>query len=85
MQLRWVSLCSRRPSRSRCQPREHDALYWRESRDPQRGVITVLLTNRCYPDDSPASKAAVHLARQRFNNAVMRVVDAHGVRETGAR
>lgn len=42
--------------------------------DPARGLITVLLTNRCFPDDSPASKSAVHRARQRFNNAVMGVV-----------
>ena len=44
--------------------------------DPVRGVLTVLLTNRCFPDDSAASKAAVHGARQRFNNAVAAAVDA---------
>ena len=48
-------------------------------------VLTVLLTNRCYPDDSAASKSAVHSARQRFNNAVAAAVDAAAANfKTGA-
>jgi hypothetical protein len=44
--------------------------------DPERGLITVLLTNRCFPDDSGASKSAIHAARQGFNNAVKDAVDS---------
>jgi CubicO group peptidase (beta-lactamase class C family) len=43
--------------------------------DPTRNLITILLTNRCYPDDNAASHTAIHLARQQFNNAVMKAVD----------
>jgi hypothetical protein len=44
--------------------------------DPERQLITVLLTNRVYPNASEASMAAIHWARQRFNNAVRAVVDS---------
>ena len=43
--------------------------------DPVRKISTILLTNRCYPDDSSTSKEKIHRARQMFNNAVRDVVD----------
>jgi len=39
--------------------------------DPVMQLITVLLTNRCYPDDSEASKSKIHTVRQNFNNAAI--------------
>ena len=44
--------------------------------DPTRGLITVLLTNRVYPNASAESMAKIHTARQRFNNAVLAVVQS---------
>jgi hypothetical protein len=43
--------------------------------DPDRKLITVLLTNRVYPRADAESMAKIHWARQRFNNAVKAVVD----------
>ncbi|EGD82667.1 hypothetical protein PTSG_03327 [Salpingoeca rosetta] len=44
--------------------------------DPERGIITVLLTNRVYPKADDESEAKIHAYRQKFNNAVRAVVDA---------
>ena len=43
--------------------------------DPERELVTVLLTNRVYPRASNESIAAIHTARARFNRAVREVVD----------
>ena len=43
--------------------------------DIDRQLITVLLTNRVYPKADDASEHRIHLARQRFNNAVRALVD----------
>eukprot|EP00049_Salpingoeca_infusionum_P023339 m.11518 g.11518 ORF g.11518 m.11518 type:complete len:448 (-) comp5738_c0_seq1:1698-3041(-) len=42
--------------------------------DPQRGITTILLTNRVYPKASDESEVKIHLARQRFNNAIAKLV-----------
>ncbi len=52
--------------------------------DPDRQIITILLTNRVYPLDSPFTYGEIRFARQRFNNMVQAVVDG-AVAETGAR
>lgn len=44
--------------------------------DPERRLITVLLTNRVYPKAGAETMAKIHYARQRFNNAVKAVVDS---------
>eukprot|EP01050_Picozoa_sp_SAG11_P007267 SAG11_NODE_599_length_8269_cov_3.455080_2_plen_88_part_00 len=44
--------------------------------DPDRQLITVLLTNRVYPHADLRSIHAIHYARQRFNNLVRKAVDA---------
>ena len=44
--------------------------------DPDRKLITVLLTNRVYPKADDLSMQKIHWARQRFNNAVKSVVEA---------
>jgi hypothetical protein len=44
--------------------------------DPDRQLITVLLTNRVYPNADTASMIAIHHVRQRFNDAVKAVVDS---------
>ena len=43
--------------------------------DPGRELITVLLTNRVYPDADEMSLHKIHAARQAFNNAVKDAVD----------
>lgn len=43
--------------------------------DPQRGLVTVLLTNRAYPQQT-ANFAGVAAARRAFNDAAMRAFDA---------
>lgn len=43
--------------------------------DPERKIITILLTNRCYKDDSEDSKLKIAFTRRKFNNAVKEVVD----------
>ena len=48
--------------------------------DPQRGLITVLLTNRVFPNADTSSLHKIHAARQAFNNAVKDAVD--GARDT---
>lgn len=40
--------------------------------DPVSGIVTVLLTNRVYPDDS--NLKGIHTIRQWFNNAVLEVL-----------
>ena len=40
--------------------------------DPVSGIVTVLLTNRVYPDDS--NLQGIHTIRQLFNNAVLKVL-----------
>jgi hypothetical protein len=45
--------------------------------DPQRQLITILLTNRVYPKASDESEERIHHARQLFNNLVASLVD-HG-------
>lgn len=42
--------------------------------DPERKVITILLTNRCYKDDSQRSKELILLNRRLFNDAVVQVI-----------
>ena len=42
--------------------------------DPVRGIVTVLLTNRVYPDDG--NLLGIHIIRQWFNNAVLEVFEA---------
>jgi CubicO group peptidase (beta-lactamase class C family) len=42
--------------------------------DPERQLITVLLTNRVWPNKT-ANMGTIQLARQAFNNAVKAVVD----------
>eukprot|EP00050_Salpingoeca_kvevrii_P022619 m.129202 g.129202 ORF g.129202 m.129202 type:complete len:387 (-) comp9765_c0_seq6:1445-2605(-) len=46
--------------------------------DPERKIITILLTNRVYPRADEESLEKIHTARQRFNNAVKGVLDALG-------
>lgn len=41
--------------------------------DPERNIITILLTNRCYPNDPDT---LITQARIDFNNAVKTVVDS---------
>ncbi len=45
--------------------------------DPARKIITILLTNRCYKNDTRESKLKIAAARRNFNNAVKLVVDGH--------
>ena len=40
--------------------------------DPANSIVTVLLTNRVYPDDSDLH--GIHTIRQWFNNAVLEVL-----------
>ena len=42
--------------------------------DPERKIITILLTNRCYKDDSSRSKDLILLTRRLFNDAVAQVL-----------
>lgn len=42
--------------------------------DPERKVITILLTNRCYKNDSQRSKELILLNRRLFNDAVVQVI-----------
>mmetsp|Transcript_37631 Transcript_37631/g.102138 ORF Transcript_37631/g.102138 Transcript_37631/m.102138 type:complete len:81 (-) Transcript_37631:140-382(-) len=46
--------------------------------DPERGIITVLFTNRVYPIADDTSSDKIHDARAAFNNAVKEVVDGDG-------
>jgi len=43
--------------------------------DPVRRIVTILLTNRVYPDKTSTANG-IHRARQNFNNAVRAVVDS---------
>ena len=43
--------------------------------DPERGVLTVLLTNRVYPRADDESEEKIHRVRQSFNEAVRKAVD----------
>ena len=43
--------------------------------DPEREVLTILLTNRVYPKASDESEERIHHARQLFNNLVASLVD----------
>jgi hypothetical protein len=42
--------------------------------DPVRKIITILLTNRCYKNDSTRSKQLILLTRRLFNDAVVHVL-----------
>lgn len=42
--------------------------------DPVRRVITILLTNRCYKDDTAHTKELIALTRRLFNDAVVQVL-----------
>ena len=42
--------------------------------DPVRKVSTILLTNRCYKNDSIQSKELIALTRRLFNDAVVQVL-----------
>ena len=42
--------------------------------DPERQIVTVLLTNRVYPSADDASEVRIHRLRQRFNDAVAAAV-----------
>ena len=42
--------------------------------DPQRQVITILLTNRCYKNDTPESGIQIAEARRQFNTAVTEAI-----------
>ena len=42
--------------------------------DPERKVVTILLTNRCYKNDSQRSKELILLNRRLFNDAVVQVI-----------
>ena len=44
--------------------------------DPERKVITILLTNRCYKNDTKESKLKIAETRRMFNSAVKNVVDS---------
>ena len=44
--------------------------------DPTRQLITVLLTNRCYPNKTGNLGVNIEHARQHFNNAVLKVFTA---------
>ena len=42
--------------------------------DPERKIVTILLTNRCYEDNSERSKQLIHLNRRLFNDAVVKAL-----------
>lgn len=42
--------------------------------DKERGIITILLTNRCYPDKTRTSEGVKYL-RRNFSNAVKDIID----------
>lgn len=42
--------------------------------DPEREIVTILLTNRCYPYKTK-TLPDIHRARQRFNSAVRATYD----------
>ena len=43
--------------------------------DVERGLVTILLTNRVYPRADEASLGTIHVARQQFNTLVKDIVD----------
>ena len=44
--------------------------------DPERKVITILLTNRCYKNDTRESGHKIAKTRRMFNSAVKNVVNS---------
>ena len=42
--------------------------------DPKRKVITILLTNRCYKNDTHDSKVQISELRKQFNTAVAEIL-----------
>ena len=45
--------------------------------DVERGLTTILLTNRVYPRANEESLHTIHVARQEFNNLVKEIFDKH--------
>ena len=48
--------------------------------DPTRSTITILLTNRVYPDKT-GQMDTIHTTRQAFNNEVLKVLESQKSRK----